>query len=114
MPWEPSANVTLMGDAIHVMSPSGGVGAVTALRDAALLSNTIYKLGILASSIGEYEATMRGYAQESIERSYFGGKKMFGQRCLFGSRFMMAIYLSKNIIQSTLALVMNSGIGRCQ
>lgn len=79
VPWEPSANVTLMGDAIHVMSPSGGVGAVTALCDAALLSNTISKLGISASSIGEYEATMRGYAQTSIERSYFGGKKMFGQ-----------------------------------
>lgn len=79
MPWEPSGNVTLMGDAIHAMSPSGGVSAVTALRDAALLSNTISKFGISASSIGEYEAAMRGYAQASIERSYFGGKKMFGQ-----------------------------------
>lgn len=79
VPWDPSGNVTLMGDAIHVMSPSGGVGAVTALRDAALLSNTISKFGISANSIGEYEETMRGYAQASIERSYFGGKKMFGQ-----------------------------------
>jgi 2-polyprenyl-6-methoxyphenol hydroxylase-like FAD-dependent oxidoreductase len=79
VPWEPSANVTLLGDAIHVMSPSGGVGAATALRDAALLSNTISKFGISASTIGKYEATMRIYAQASIERSYFGGKKMFGQ-----------------------------------
>ncbi|KAL5348234.1 hypothetical protein ACLOAV_006715 [Pseudogymnoascus australis] len=79
VPWDPSGSITLMGDAIHVMSPSGGVGAVTALRDAALLSNTISKFGISASSIGEYEETMRGYAQASIERSYFGGKKMIGQ-----------------------------------
>ena len=40
-PWEPSSRVTLIGDAIHVMSPCGGVGAVTALRDAALLSRII-------------------------------------------------------------------------
>jgi 2-polyprenyl-6-methoxyphenol hydroxylase-like FAD-dependent oxidoreductase len=61
------------------MSPSGGVGAVTAIRDAALLANTLSKYGISEISIGKYEETMRCYAQTSIERSYFGGKKMFGQ-----------------------------------
>lgn len=80
MPWEPSSRVTLIGDAIHVMSPCGGVGAVTALRDAALLSRIIGEEGITAGSIGKYESEMRTYARMGIERSFFGGKKMFAQR----------------------------------
>jgi 2-polyprenyl-6-methoxyphenol hydroxylase-like FAD-dependent oxidoreductase len=78
--WHPSARVTLVGDAVHAMSPCGGVGAVTALRDASVLSAKIAENGICAKSIGAYEAEMRIYAKMSIERSYFGGKKMFGQR----------------------------------
>ncbi|OCK80347.1 FAD/NAD(P)-binding domain-containing protein [Lepidopterella palustris CBS 459.81] len=78
--WEPSSRVTLLGDAVHVMSPSGGVGAVTAIMDAATLSGALAAEGINKKSIGEYEAIMRQYAKKSIERSYFGGKKMFGQR----------------------------------
>lgn len=78
--WEPSPRVTLLGDAVHVMSPSGGVGAVTAIMDAATLSGALAAEGISAKSIGQYEAMMRMYAKKSIERSYFGGKKMFGQR----------------------------------
>ena len=79
-PWEPSGRVTLLGDAIHVMSPCGGVGAVTALRDAALLSDIFADEGISEASVGKYEKAMREYAQQGIERSYMGGKKMFCQR----------------------------------
>ncbi len=78
--WEPSERVTLLGDAVHAMSPCGGVGAVTALHDAANLASKIDELGISVKSIGSYEAEMRGYAKLNISRSYFGGKKMFGQR----------------------------------
>jgi 2-polyprenyl-6-methoxyphenol hydroxylase-like FAD-dependent oxidoreductase len=79
-PWEPSSRVTLLGDAIHVMSPCGGVGAVTAIRDAALLSQIIAEEGISTTSVGKFESEMRSYAQKAIERSYFGGRKMFAQR----------------------------------
>ncbi|CAD6585938.1 MAG: hypothetical protein ASARMPREDX12_002167 [Alectoria sarmentosa] len=78
--WEPSSRVTLIGDAIHVMSPTGGVGAVTAIRDAALLSSIISEQGVTAAGIAEYESEMRIYAKMAIQRSFFGGKKMFAQR----------------------------------
>jgi 2-polyprenyl-6-methoxyphenol hydroxylase-like FAD-dependent oxidoreductase len=79
VPWKPSDRVTLVGDSIHVMSPCGGVGAVTALRDGATLASALIEGGFSAESIGKYEETMRGYAQLGIQRSYFGGKKIFGQ-----------------------------------
>ena len=79
-PWVASEKVTLLGDAIHAMSPCGGVGAVTALRDAALLTEKIVTEGVSAKSVAKYEEEMRGYAKVAIERSFFGGKKMFGQR----------------------------------
>ena len=78
-PWEPSSKVTLIGDAVHVMSPCGGVGAATAIRDAAGLAKVIAEEGITAASIGKYEDQMRKYAAVGIQRSYFGGKRIFAQ-----------------------------------
>jgi 2-polyprenyl-6-methoxyphenol hydroxylase-like FAD-dependent oxidoreductase len=78
--WTSSERITLVGDAVHAMSPCGGVGAVTALRDASVLASKIAENGINTKSIGAYEAEMRVYAKMMIERSYFGGKKMFGHR----------------------------------
>lgn len=78
-PWEPSPKVTLIGDAVHVMSPCGGVGAVSAIRDAAALAKIIADEGITAASIGKYEDQMRKHASVAIQRSYFVGKRMFAQ-----------------------------------
>jgi 2-polyprenyl-6-methoxyphenol hydroxylase-like FAD-dependent oxidoreductase len=71
-PWTPS-NVTLLGDAIHNMTPYRGIGANVALRDAALLCA---KLSVAAPSgvrvaegIGEYEAEMRRYGFEAVAAS---------------------------------------------
>jgi len=79
-PWSPSDKVTVIGDAIHPMSPCGGVGAVTALVDGANLAKTITTEGISTGSIGKFEEAMREFAGANIRRSYIGGRKLFGQR----------------------------------
>ncbi|KAI1122055.1 FAD/NAD(P)-binding domain-containing protein [Nemania abortiva] len=78
--WEPSPFVTLIGDAIHVMSPSGGVGAGTAFKDAVALTKALVgPNGISLASIEDYEKAMRLEAKTAIERSFRGGKLLYGQ-----------------------------------
>lgn len=79
--WSCLPNVTVLGDAIHPMSPCGGVGAMTALCDAASLAGVIAK-GATLEGIGAFEEGMRKRAVRSIRRSEVGSKKMFGQRDL--------------------------------
>ncbi|KAH7319571.1 hypothetical protein B0I35DRAFT_214993 [Stachybotrys elegans] len=78
--WESSPCVTLLGDAIHVMSPSGAVGAATALKDAVALIKAITgPEGISQASIQQYESDMREVAKAAIDRSFRGGKLLYGQ-----------------------------------
>jgi 2-polyprenyl-6-methoxyphenol hydroxylase-like FAD-dependent oxidoreductase len=72
-PWPPSW-VTLVGDAIHAMSPAGGSGANTALRDAALLAS---ELGAAArgekspvQAVGDYERRMVDYGFATVRASH--------------------------------------------
>jgi 2-polyprenyl-6-methoxyphenol hydroxylase-like FAD-dependent oxidoreductase len=74
-PWR-TTNVTLLGDAIHAMSPSGGSGANTALRDAGLLSR---KLSLadggdlpLLEALHEYEDEMLDYGFAAVRESERG------------------------------------------
>ncbi|GME23012.1 Tetracycline resistance protein [Neofusicoccum parvum] len=78
--WAPLEEpVTLIGDAAHVMSPSGGMGAVTAFRDAANLARVLVENGgrVSAESVGQYEEMMREYAAEAIQGSRRGGVRFF-------------------------------------
>lgn len=81
--WESSARVTLLGDAVHVMPPTGARGANTALRDAADLARRIAIVGVEKVDegvIGKYEASLRTFANKAIDLSWKGGMKSFGLR----------------------------------
>ena len=68
-PWEPSP-ITLLGDAIHNMTPMAGIGANTALRDADQLRLALTSgRGTVTSAVGEYETAMRGYANQALALS---------------------------------------------
>jgi 2-polyprenyl-6-methoxyphenol hydroxylase-like FAD-dependent oxidoreductase len=71
-PWETS-NVTLLGDAVHTMTPGRGVGANTALRDAALLSKRLIEVENgrrrLVEALHEYEVEMLAYSKDAVLES---------------------------------------------
>ncbi|MEV4538127.1 NAD(P)/FAD-dependent oxidoreductase [Asanoa sp. NPDC049518] len=69
-PWTPS-RVTVLGDAVHSMPPTGGNGANTALRDAALLTRQLSQVAQgrlpLLKALGDYEADMREYGFQAVD-----------------------------------------------
>ena len=77
--WESSARVALIGDAAHVMPPTGGIGANTALQDSAALCRVLVQ-GASSKLISEYDEGLRRRAQEAILMSTRGGKHLMGMR----------------------------------
>jgi 2-polyprenyl-6-methoxyphenol hydroxylase-like FAD-dependent oxidoreductase len=69
----PTSQVTLLGDAIHTMTPLQGLGGNTALRDAAVLTHHLARANRgqsdLLESIGAYERDMRQYGFDAVQRS---------------------------------------------
>ncbi|MER6571660.1 FAD-dependent monooxygenase [Streptomyces sp. NPDC001093] len=83
-PWQATA-VTLLGDAIHVMSPAIGVGANTALRDARILTGHLVQAAggrPVPEALHAYEEEMRGYGFDAVRESAARGHRLVGQdRC---------------------------------
>ena len=71
-PWK-TTNVTLLGDAIHTMTPGRGVGANTALRDAVNLCRALIDVRDgrreLIPAVNEYEAKMIEYGFDAVIKS---------------------------------------------
>jgi 2-polyprenyl-6-methoxyphenol hydroxylase-like FAD-dependent oxidoreductase len=69
----PTSTLTLLGDAIHSVTPARGVGANTALRDAALLTRTLSAAHCgelpLLDAIGRYETEMTRYGFDAVRAS---------------------------------------------
>jgi 2-polyprenyl-6-methoxyphenol hydroxylase-like FAD-dependent oxidoreductase len=70
--WE-TTNVTLLGDAIHMMTPFQGLGGNTALRDASLLTSVLTDVaggrGELLPSMHAYESAMLAYGFGAVKQS---------------------------------------------
>ncbi|HEY3470995.1 MAG TPA: NAD(P)/FAD-dependent oxidoreductase [Amycolatopsis sp.] len=67
--WAPGP-VTLLGDAIHATSPTGGNGANTALRDADLLRRCLTEgRRDFLGAVGDYERQMFEYGAEAVRHS---------------------------------------------
>jgi 2-polyprenyl-6-methoxyphenol hydroxylase-like FAD-dependent oxidoreductase len=71
-PWRAS-RVTLLGDAIHSMTPYRGIGANIALRDAALLCRQLVRTAHgelrLLEAVADYEHEMRRYGFAAVRTS---------------------------------------------
>lgn len=67
LPGWPASRVTLLGDAIHAMSPARGSGANTALRDAALLAD---ELGAAARGDKPVLAAVAGYERAMTDYGF--------------------------------------------
>lgn len=88
--WE-TGPVTLLGDAIHNMTPMAGVGANTALRDAELLCRklTDVEAGRLAlfPALHDYEHQMLDYGFAAVKRSLRNARQAASTNRLARSAF---------------------------
>jgi 2-polyprenyl-6-methoxyphenol hydroxylase-like FAD-dependent oxidoreductase len=79
-----STHITLLGDAIHSMTPYRGVGGNIALKDAALLTSRLTQAHQdekpLLEAISAYEASMRQYAFAAVEGSLKAMKQFTGPK----------------------------------
>jgi len=76
--WPNEPRVTVIGDAAHSMTPAGGIGANTAVRDSALLGRLLREAGGYSGDVtGAYEKEMRVYASEAVRSSYGMATKTF-------------------------------------
>ncbi|NJP93706.1 FAD-dependent monooxygenase [Nonomuraea sp. FMUSA5-5] len=77
-PWQPTP-ITLLGDAIHSMTPMAGIGANTALRDARLLCAELTGGGDPVEAIGRYEERMREYGFAAVRGSLRAARQFVGE-----------------------------------
>ncbi|MET8146064.1 NAD(P)/FAD-dependent oxidoreductase [Sphaerisporangium sp. NPDC005288] len=82
-PWR-TTQVTLLGDAIHAMSPAAGAGANLALRDAAALTAALAHGGPLVPALRSYEQEMIDSGFAAVRISAANGARVLGQDPLPG------------------------------
>ncbi|KAF2098204.1 FAD/NAD(P)-binding domain-containing protein [Rhizodiscina lignyota] len=108
--WD-SSNITLIGDAIHNMTPAAGVGANTALRDAQILTDLLVESArgktSVAEAIGKYEAKMRPYANAAVALS-----RQIAESATSSSLFQRFMFRTVLRLAQASPFVMRATIGR--
>jgi 2-polyprenyl-6-methoxyphenol hydroxylase-like FAD-dependent oxidoreductase len=93
----PTTHVTLLGDALHNMTPYGGVGANTALRDAAALRDAL-----VAVDRGERALipALAAYEREMIEYGFAAVRMSLGNMRRFHARSPIARAFTKTFLRA--------------
>ncbi|QNK63887.1 FAD-dependent monooxygenase [Pedobacter sp. PAMC26386] len=73
-------SITALGDAIHTMSPASGLGANSALYDAAILAENLSEEINLKDAIADYESKMIEHSRNAIHASNQGGQKLYASQ----------------------------------
>lgn len=100
--WPNDPRVTLVGDAVHAMTPAGGNGANTAVRDSDLLGRMLTKAwetgdGTSWAGVTEaYEKEMREYASAAVKESYGQATDQFGVNIDFETTPVVNEYVAPN------------------
>ena len=77
--WPNEPRVTVIGDAVHSMTPAGGIGANTAVQDSALLGRLLREAdGCRPGITAAYEKEMRVYASAAVHQSLSMATRDFG------------------------------------
>ncbi len=82
--WPPQPNITMLGDAAHVMPPFAGEGANMAMLDALELSESLTsgQHDALQSAIAFYENSMCKRAAIAVQQSLDNGERMHSDGAL--------------------------------
>ena len=109
-PWE-TTRVTLLGDAIHTMTPLQGLGGSTALRDAGLLCHKLVDIdrGLpLLAAIREYETAMVKYGFDAVRVSRRFADLVMSDNCLLRAAFKAALRVT-NMVPALKRLMFRRG-----
>ena len=82
--WETLPNVTIIGDAAHVMPPFAGEGANMAMLDALELSENLVsdQFATIQEALANYESNMLKRASKAAQESLENGEKMHSKDSL--------------------------------
>jgi 2-polyprenyl-6-methoxyphenol hydroxylase-like FAD-dependent oxidoreductase len=95
--WKNEPRVTLIGDAVHAMTPAGGNGANTAVQDSALLGRLLAEAGGFKEGLTEaYEKEMRVYGSAAVKASYGQAESSFGVKIDSSTETLQGEYTAPN------------------